>query len=95
MARQIDNQTFEKDPDALLDYTVNWGDNWLGTDTISTSIWTIPAGLHEVSNTFDDDEAIVWVSGGVSGQTYTMLNRITTAGGRIDDQSIYLRIIAK
>ena len=95
MSRQIDNQVFEKDPDALKDYTINWGDNWLGTDTLATSIWDIESGIREVSDTFDDDEATVWISGGVVGQTYTLRNRITTAGGRIDDRSIYIRIVQK
>ena len=95
MTRQVDNSTFEKFQSALKDYTINWGDNWLGADTISASTWAItPSDLVEVSNTFDDDEATIWVSGGVVGIVYTLLNQITTAGGRIDKRPIYLRIKA-
>lgn len=92
MARQVDDQTFEKFQGALLDYTVNWGDNWLGSDTLATSTWTIPSALSTVATSFDDDNAIVWVSGGVVGQTYMMENHITTANGRVNMRPIYLRI---
>ena len=92
MARQVDNQTFEKEQGDLLDYRINYGDNWLGTDTLATSIWDIPSGIYEVSNTFDDDESIVWVSGGVSGQAYILANTVTTVVGRIKNRDISVRI---
>ena len=41
--------TFLKDPEAVLDYTVDWG-IWLDTDTISTSNWTVPAGITKDSS---------------------------------------------
>ena len=95
MSRQVDDQTFEKFQSTLIDYTINWGDSWLGSDTISTSTWAItPSDLVEVTNTSDDDNATIWVSGGVVDTVYTLLNQITTAGGRIDKRPIYLRIKA-
>jgi len=86
---------FVKDPDSLLDYSIDWGTYWLGTDTIASSTWSVPAGLTQVTNTFDDDTATVWVSGGVSGQTYSLTNRITTNDGRIGDQTISLVVRSK
>jgi len=94
MSRQVDNSTFEKKQGDLLDYTNNLGDNWLGSDTIATSTWTVQSPLYEVANTFDDDGATIWVSGGVVGQTYSLDNVVTTAGGRIKKERIYVRIKA-
>ena len=93
MSRQVDDATFEKRQDAILDYLVNWGDNWLGADTLSTSSWIIPSALTKASESFDDDKATVFISGGVIGQTYELINQITSAGGRLDKRPIYLRII--
>lgn len=92
MARQVDNNTFEKYQDSLKDFTMNWGDLWLNGDTISTSDWTVPAGLSEVSDSFDNYKATVWVSGGVTGRTYVLFNHIVTTAGKIDKRPLYLRI---
>jgi len=87
---------FTKDPQAILDYTVNWGDNWLGSDTIATGTWIItPTGLKKVSETYDDDKCVVWVSSGTVGQTYYLTNRITTAAGRTDERTISIMVKQK
>jgi hypothetical protein len=78
---------FEKDPHAILDYQVDWSE-WLGADTISTSTWTVPAGLTLEAETETGTTATVWLSGGTAGQSYTVTNRIVTDGGRTDDRSI-------
>ena len=36
--------TFTKDPNAVLDYTIDWA-RWLAGDQIVTSEWIIPSGL--------------------------------------------------
>lgn len=87
---------FTKDPQAILDYTVNWGDNWLGSDTIATGTWIItPTGLKNVLEEYDDDKCTVWVSSGTVGQTYYLTNRITTAGGRVDERTISIMVKSK
>ena len=83
---------FTKDPNATLPYSVDWGANWLGSDTIADSSWTVPAGLTQVSSSFTTKIATVVISGGTSGQSYTLVNRITTALGYIDDRSIQVVI---
>lgn len=91
---------FVKDPQATLDYIINWGDNWLGTDTISASTWTLPSNmahpqLVKVTDTFDNDKATVWLSSGTVGTSYDVINRITTAGGRTDERTIVLAVRQK
>lgn len=85
--------TFIKDPDAVLDYKIDWSD-WLEplTDTIAASSWTADTGITIDSNSFDDDETVVWLSGGTTGTKYGVTNHITTAGGREDDRTIYIKI---
>lgn len=78
---------FEKDPNAVLDYEIDWS-TWLGTDTISSSSWTVDAGITEDSDTSTTTTSTVWLSGGTAGKTYTVTNRIATAAGRTDDRSI-------
>ena len=77
-----------KDPDELLDYPVDWTD-WLGdsgSDTISVSAWQVPAGITQNSALVSGAKAIVFLSGGTVGSTYHVVNRITTAGGRISER---------
>ena len=85
------SQYFTKDPDAVLDYAIDWS-RWLGSDTIQTSTWTVPSGLTEVSSEHTSTTVTIWLSGGTAGQTYTVTNRIVTAGGRTDERSIYIRV---
>ena len=84
-------QTFVKDPDATLDYIIDWSE-WLDTDTISTSTWTVPTGLTNVSDSNTTTTATIWLSGGTAGQRYTVSNRIVTAAGRTEDRSITIKV---
>lgn len=93
MSLIVNEPYFEKYPGDLLDYTINWGDYWLGDDKISGSSWTIPAGLSTVATNFDDDKAVAWISGGTVGQLYELTNRIVTGTGRIANQKIVVGII--
>lgn len=86
---------FIKDPDATLDYTYDWS-AWLGTDTIITSIWQVPAGLTQpYPDESTDTTATIWLAGGNVGESYPVLNRITTAEGRIDDRTMNIVIEQK
>lgn len=83
--------TFTKDPNAVLDYTVDWT-RWLAGDQIATSEWLVPTGLTKMADTKAASSATVWLSGGTAGQSYTVTNRITTTGGRTEDRSFTLRV---
>ena len=82
----------DKDPNAILDYSIDWSD-WLDTDEISTSTWTVPAGITKTDESNTTTIATIWLSGGTAGTTYSLLNRITTTGGRTADQTfkIYMK----
>jgi hypothetical protein len=60
--------TFLKDPDAVLDYSVDWS-KWLAGDQIEASAWSVsdPA-LKPADDTNTITRATVWLAGGVAGQ---------------------------
>ena len=83
---------YTKDPDARLDYRVDWT-LWLeDAETISTSEWIVPAGLTKVDESNATKTATVWLTGGTVGQTYRVTNRVTTNQNRIDDRSIQIDV---
>ena len=93
--------TFEvsggKDPDAVLDYSIDWS-AWLDGDTISTSSWAIDEGDASLvidSDTKSTTATTVWLSGGTLGYEYLVRNRIVTNGGRTDDRSIAIKVVQK
>ena len=85
-----------KDPDDVKDYEVDWT-NRLPSDTITSSTWTVAIGTGLVidSSSFTTMVTKVWVSGGSAGVTYELLNRVETAGGRIYDQTMKLKVKAR
>lgn len=84
--------TFIKDSASTLDYRFDWA-AWMETgDTISAAAVTVPAGLTETAETFDDTSVTVWVSGGTTGTDYQVTCQITTTAGRVDERTITLRV---
>lgn len=83
---------YEKDPDAKLDYALDWS-AWLPEgDSITVAQWTVPDGLDQSDDTIDGTKTTVWLSGGQLGERHVVTCRVTTAQGRIDDRSISLHI---
>ena len=92
------SQTFRKDSDAVLDYTIDWTDYLTATspiDSISTSTWTEPTGITVNSSDNSALKTTVWLSGGSVGSKYRLTNRIVTTGGRTDDRTITIVVVNK
>ncbi len=83
---------YNKDPDAVSDYTFNWA-NWLGDDQIVTSTWTVPAGVNNVGATNSTSTSTIWLSGGVAGTAYSVYCEITTVGGRTDKRTMKINVL--
>ena len=85
-----------KDPEAVLDYAVDWGAEYLTGDALATSNWSVspdePDGASIAGHAFDLLIATVQVAGGVPGKIYRVTNHVTTVGGRQDSRSIMLRV---
>lgn len=83
---------FLKDPNAQLDWQVNWSD-WLAEgESISSAIFTVDDGLTVDSTGHDDTVATVWVSGGTAGMVYRVTNRVVTSDARTDERSFSIRV---
>jgi len=90
---ELDRPVKYKDPGANLDYSFDWED-WLAVgETISTSSWSVSAGITKGSETDTDTTTTVWLTGGTAGTAYTITCTVTTSTGRIDDRSMTIKVI--
>lgn len=88
---------FQKDPDAVLDYSMTWTLD--GGDSISTATWAIDdppdADLVIDSQSVVSGVPTVWVSGGTEGSSYRLRCRVVTADGRTDDRTFLIRVVTR
>lgn len=84
---------FLKDPNAVLDFAVDWS-KWLAEgETISAAEVTItPAGLTKDSQAIADGKVTAWLSGGVDNASYKATCHITTSQGRQDDRTFTVSV---
>ena len=83
------NNTFFKDPNATLDYSVDWTE-WLESDIIISVTWNVPIGIIKSSEFNTKQVATIWLSGGSIDMSYDVACIINTAGGRTDSRIITL-----
>jgi hypothetical protein len=85
-----------KDPDAVLDYAIDWSAEYLGEDVLADSAWMVepdePGGVAVVGEDFDTGVTTVKAAGGLPGRLYRLINLVTMESGRIDSRSIVLRV---
>lgn len=84
--------TYIKDPDAVLDYLIDWSEWLADAETIDTSTMLVETGITKDSATNTTTTATVWLSGGTLGETYEVTNRIVTSQGRTEDRTIIIYI---
>lgn len=91
----------DKDPEARLDYQLNWAE-WLPSgDTISASTWTAETisgdsdPLTVTSDTNTDNTTTATVNGGTQGNIYRLYNQITTNGGLIERRFFRVKVKAR
>ncbi|WP_343346185.1 hypothetical protein WJT74_01865 [Sphingomicrobium sp. XHP0239] len=88
-----------KDPQAALDYEIDWGADYLDGDTLVESKWSVfphgEGGVAVSASRFATTVATVTVEGGLPGHVYRLSNQVVTAGGRSDRRSIMLRVEAR
>ena len=85
---------FIKDPDAVLDYKMDWT-AWMDeTDIIVASSWEVDSDEIVVdSDSFTDTDTTVWLSGGLNRKKYLITNSIETDDGRKDDRSFLIKCL--
>lgn len=87
---------FLKDPDAVLDYRVDWS-GALGEEVgIAGSGWAVaPGGAGAIAILADGiDGASAWVrlGGGTAGHVYELSNRVTLSDASVDERSLTIRV---
>jgi len=90
----LDENLFEKDKDALLDYTADWT-AWLGADDLDSVTWIVPAGITKTAESNNTKIAIIWLEGGTFAELYPVICRIVTVAGREDDRTMLFKIVEK
>jgi hypothetical protein len=98
-----------KDPDEMLDYSVDWS-RFLGSDTISSVTWyvydendtkqqlsdsAVVNGLQFVTGTLSGQVATARFSLGTNNVRYTVVCRINTGQNLQYERSIFLRVKEK
>lgn len=81
----------DKDPDENKDYVIDWTLD-LNGDTIDTSTWIVPSGLVQGSESKTSNQTKIWLSGGVEGKKYRVINRIVTSAGRTEEHTAILEV---
>ena len=85
----------EKDPYAVLDYSLDWT-NWMPSgDTISAISITADAGITVDSSTNTDYIATANISGGTAGTTYNIEYNITTTNGLKDSRNFRIKVVER
>lgn len=83
--------TVTQGPNDNLDYSIGWS-GVLSGDSIQSSEWTLPAGINKSNEVFSENMTSIFLRGGTSGQSYEILNKITTVMGRVAERVFTLSI---
>lgn len=88
-----------KDPEAVLDYAVDWGAEYLAGDLLAESAWSVvptePGGVTVEASDFDATTTRVQAAGGIAGRLYRLVNSVGLQSGRADSRSVVLRVEAR
>ncbi len=88
--------TFLLDPNAVLDFEIDFGAAWLaaGETIVSTTIEAeegITVAPEGRPTTTTGGVVTVWLTGGSVGVVYDITCRVSTTAGRTDDRTIRVR----
>lgn len=83
---------FNKDPDAVRDYELDWQSEWMPKgDVLTAAASTVSSGGTELvvdrTEFTVDGKTVTWLSGGKDGVNYDVVVHVTTEQGRQDDCS--------
>lgn len=89
----IMSKVYQQHPGSIREYSFDYEDE-LGTDTISTSTWTLESGLGSESEANTDLLTSIKISvSGTTGEGYKVLNEIVTVGGDELNKTFYIRVL--
>lgn len=84
MATKTTIGTLYKDPAEIRTFYMDWAAH-LGTQTITASSWTVPAGLTVQASSIlqGNNKTSIILSGGTARSEYFVSNQITTSTGNV------------
>jgi len=88
-------ETYTKQPSEVQDYDIDFGEylQGMGNDTIqSFAVAVKPTGLTAVESLVIGSVVKVFLGGGESGKSYVVEARVTTAGGRVREGEIQIKV---
>jgi hypothetical protein len=81
-----------KDPQDTVWYTVDWTE-WLATgETVSSTAWTVPAGITQDAVTATSKTSLIKLSGGSPGVTYKIACKATTSSSQVVERSFLVPV---
>lgn len=82
-----------KAPEAVKDYGIDWR-KWVATGvTLVTSIWEVPIGITNDTDSISGLYTLIRLSGGTAGETYTLINKVTSSVGELEPRAIEVRVM--
>lgn len=83
-----------KDPDAVLDYELDWSANWLADgETITAQTVTCEDDDITISSVTQSGGVVRFrVAGGAAGSSYLVTCEITTSAGQTDQRTIQIPV---
>ena len=91
------HDVFQHDPDAILDYAVDWN-AWLPGTSIASVSWSVPSGITIQQTDEVDGRAIIWLSSYTSSGSFTVSCTITDDDSpiaRTDKRTFYVNVREK
>lgn len=87
-------ETYTKQPNEIQDYDVDFNEYLasMGGDTITNAAVIVPDGITLVTHLTIDNVVKLFLSGGTDGERYVVTVRATTAGGRVREGEIAIRV---
>jgi len=87
--------TFIKQPSEVQDYDIKF-DTWLAAfsppDTATSMTVTVDTGITMGTTSLTAGIVKVWLSGGTHGTSYKVTASITTAGGRVKEDEVVIKV---
>lgn len=78
----------------VLDYSMDWSDWLTASETISTSAWSVPAGVTSSGASVSATMTLVFLATPTVG-SYSITNTISTSGGRTIARTFVVDVKAK
>ena len=93
----------DKDPGAILTYSIDWSDWMPANETIANSVMAVstisgdPSPMIVIEQGFQANAAVAYaeLDNGSAGNIYTVTNTITTTNGAVDVRRFRIRVVQR